>query len=50
LIKERQCPKCDRSMKLLEIIEWGISKKFDKYWQCNSRSCKLKITEKGVIE
>ncbi len=37
-------------MKLLQVVEWGVSKKFDKYWQCRQRGCKLKTTEKGVIE
>jgi len=50
MIIERNCPKCDHTMKLSQIIEWGVSKKYDKVWQCNSRSCKLKVTEKGVTE
>jgi len=50
LIKERKCPACNNKMKLLQVVEWGVSKKFDKYWQCRQRGCKLKTTEKGVIE
>ena len=35
-------------MTLESVIEWGVSKKFDKFWRCNG--CWLKLTEKGVTE
>jgi len=48
MIKERQCPSCRADCQLIEIVEWGKSKKYDKLWKC--RFCHIKITEKGVDE
>jgi len=48
LIKQRQCPCCGADCQLTEIVEWGISKKYDKHWKC--QYCHVIITEKGVNE
>jgi len=56
---KRDCPACKEdyldnsyihfkgNMKVISIVEHFDN--IDKVWQCQKESCKLKITEKGVI-